>query len=296
MAIPLKYNLRSLLVRRTGTAMAVISVAATVAVFVSVMALVEGLESVFAETGHPLNLVVIRQGSQVETNSSLPVPALQTLKYLPGIQKDGSGEPLVSAELLVLIFIPRASGDETHVILRGITPAGFLLREQVRLVEGRAFRSSLQELVCSRRMARRFGLGLGSTIRLGPSEWQVVGLTEAGGALTTRNCGPTSVPSPTTSTAAGFTPRCCCGLRTPPQRLSFPVASPRTASFTSRRAPNRPGDLDAQSASEVLEIFGRLNRDFGKTIVLVTHDARAARYARYARIVRHLDKGVPVEQ
>ena len=182
MAIPLKYNLRSLLVRRTGTAMAVISVAATVAVFISVMALVEGLESVFAETGHPLNLVVIRQGSQVETNSSLPVPALQTLKYLPGIQKDGSGEPLVSAELLVLIFIPRASGDETHVILRGITPAGFLLREQVRLVEGRAFRSSLQELVCSRRMARRFGLGLGSTIRLGPSEWQVVGLTEAGGS------------------------------------------------------------------------------------------------------------------
>ena len=53
------------------------------------------------------------------------------------------------------------------------------------------------------------------------------------------------------------------------------------------------GDLDAQSASEVLEIFGRLNRDFGKTIVLVTHDARAT---RYARTVRHLDKGVLVEE
>lgn len=182
MAIPLKYSLRSLLVRRTGTAMAIISVAATVAVFISVMALVQGLENVFTETGHPLNLVVIRQGSQVETNSSLPVPALQTLKYLPGIQKDGSGEPLVSPELLVLIFIPRAGGDETHVILRGITPTGFLLREQVRLVEGRIFRSGLRELVCSRRMARRFGLELGSTIRLGPSEWLVVGLIEAGGS------------------------------------------------------------------------------------------------------------------
>ena len=53
------------------------------------------------------------------------------------------------------------------------------------------------------------------------------------------------------------------------------------------------GDLDAQSASEVLEIFGRLNRDFGKTIVLVTHDARAT---RYALTVRHLDKGVLVEE
>ncbi len=52
------------------------------------------------------------------------------------------------------------------------------------------------------------------------------------------------------------------------------------------------GDLDAQSASEVLEIFSRLNRDFGKTIVLVTHDPRAA---QYARTVRHLDKGVLVK-
>ncbi len=53
------------------------------------------------------------------------------------------------------------------------------------------------------------------------------------------------------------------------------------------------GDLDAHSAAEVLEIFARLNRDFGKTVLLVTHDARASRYARTAR---HLDKGVLVDQ
>ncbi len=182
MAIPFKYNLRSLLVRRTGTAMAIISVAATVAVFISIMALVQGLESVFADTGHRLNLLVIRQGSQTEVNSSIQVPTLQTLKYLPGIQRDERGEPLVSPELLVLVFIPRAGGDETHVILRGTTPVGFLLREQVRLVEGRAFRAGLRELVTSRRMARRFGLSLGSMLRLGRSDWQVVGLTEAGGS------------------------------------------------------------------------------------------------------------------
>jgi putative ABC transport system ATP-binding protein len=49
------------------------------------------------------------------------------------------------------------------------------------------------------------------------------------------------------------------------------------------------GDLDAHSAEEVLEIFKRLNRDFGKTIVLVTHDPRAA---HYAHTQYHLDKGV----
>ncbi|HEU0264556.1 MAG TPA: ABC transporter ATP-binding protein [Geobacterales bacterium] len=49
------------------------------------------------------------------------------------------------------------------------------------------------------------------------------------------------------------------------------------------------GDLDRQSAAEVLDLMGELNRQFGKTIIMVTHDPRAA---ERARIIRHLDKGV----
>ena len=49
------------------------------------------------------------------------------------------------------------------------------------------------------------------------------------------------------------------------------------------------GDLDRQSAEEILELMERLNLGFGKTIVMVTHDQRAAAKAHY---VRHLDKGV----
>jgi putative ABC transport system ATP-binding protein len=48
------------------------------------------------------------------------------------------------------------------------------------------------------------------------------------------------------------------------------------------------GDLDAHSAEEVLDILSRLNRDFKKTIILVTHDPRAA---RHATVIRHLEKG-----
>jgi putative ABC transport system ATP-binding protein len=53
------------------------------------------------------------------------------------------------------------------------------------------------------------------------------------------------------------------------------------------------GDLDRHSADEILSILQLLNKDLGKTIVMVTHDPAAARYAQ--RIL-HLDKGLFVEQ
>ena len=49
------------------------------------------------------------------------------------------------------------------------------------------------------------------------------------------------------------------------------------------------GDLDAKSATEILDLMGTLNRDFRKTIVMVTHDPRAA---ERAGVQHHLEKGV----
>jgi putative ABC transport system ATP-binding protein len=49
------------------------------------------------------------------------------------------------------------------------------------------------------------------------------------------------------------------------------------------------GDLDSQSATDVLEILKRLNQDFHKTVVMVTHDPHAA---SYAHVTRHLEKGM----
>jgi putative ABC transport system ATP-binding protein len=53
------------------------------------------------------------------------------------------------------------------------------------------------------------------------------------------------------------------------------------------------GDLDRKTAEEILHLLQSLNRDHGKTIVMVTHDPKAAEYAR--RTV-HLDKGVLVDE
>jgi putative ABC transport system ATP-binding protein len=49
------------------------------------------------------------------------------------------------------------------------------------------------------------------------------------------------------------------------------------------------GDLDLVSAQEILALMDRLNRDLGKTVIMVTHDPKAA---AQARLVRHLEKGI----
>jgi putative ABC transport system ATP-binding protein len=53
------------------------------------------------------------------------------------------------------------------------------------------------------------------------------------------------------------------------------------------------GDLDRQSAEEILTLLQQLNRAHGKTIIMVTHDPKAAEYARHTL---HLDKGTLVER
>ena len=53
------------------------------------------------------------------------------------------------------------------------------------------------------------------------------------------------------------------------------------------------GDLDRQSAEAVLTLLQQLNREHGKTIIMVTHDPKAAGYATHTL---HLDKGSLVEQ
>jgi putative ABC transport system ATP-binding protein len=52
------------------------------------------------------------------------------------------------------------------------------------------------------------------------------------------------------------------------------------------------GDLDRETADEILGLLQALNKDYGKTIIMVTHDAQAAEYATH---IVHMDKGSVVD-
>ena len=66
MAIPLKYNLRNLFVRKVSTGMTVMVIAFVVTVFIVIMSLVEGIKKTLTQTVSDRNVVVMRTGAQSE--------------------------------------------------------------------------------------------------------------------------------------------------------------------------------------------------------------------------------------
>lgn len=181
MMIPLRYNLRSLRVRRVTTLVTALGIGLTVTVFIAVMALVEGMRNTFVSTGHPLNLLVIRQGSQTETTSILEREPTDVIRTLEGITADPDGRPMVSVERMVFINQPRRTEGTSNVVIRGLEPMGRELRPQVKLVEGRWFQPGMRELTISRAIAERFvDCSLGEHLGTGRAKWTVVGIFDAG--------------------------------------------------------------------------------------------------------------------
>ena len=182
MKIPLKYNFGSLWVRRVGTLMTALGIGLTVSIFIIMMALVNGLESTFIDTGHEDTLIVIRDGSLNEVNSYYNRDLLQTVRVLPGIRVDDNNDPMVSGELVVVINHPRVTGESSNIIVRGTSAMGLKLRPEARLVEGRWFKRGLREIVVSESLSRRFqNMRHDDTLHMSHSDWKVVGVFNAGG-------------------------------------------------------------------------------------------------------------------
>ncbi len=180
--IPLLYNVKSVFVRWRATLATVLGVALVVTVYVLMQAMAAGLEKSSANTGDPRNIMIVRKGSTAESSSQVTREQLRILQYLPEIARDEQDRPLVSADLVVIMNLPRRNGaGEANVTMRGITPLGRQLRPQVRLVAGRWFEPGKREAVVSVRMAERFAnTDLGQRFKTGGHELTVVGWFEGG--------------------------------------------------------------------------------------------------------------------
>ena len=180
MSLPLKYNLRHLRVRWMSTLVTIVSIALVVAVFVMVMSLARGLRGTFLSTGDDRNLLVLRKGALAESSSQITVDDVRSTRFLEGIQRAASGEPIASAEVIVLITLDRSGGGKAHVQLRGLGPEGLALRPQIKMIEGRMFERGVRECIVSRKVSERFKqCRLGEQFRSGKHTWHVVGLFDA---------------------------------------------------------------------------------------------------------------------
>jgi putative ABC transport system permease protein len=176
-------NLRSLPLRLGTSLVIVIGIAGVVGVLVSVLAMAEGFRHTLASTGRPHRVILLRDGSDSELSSSVGRDQAILLGSLPGIARDGEGRPLASAELVVMVDLPRKGESEpSNVPFRGVEPSAFAIREEVRLLEGRYFERGVREVIVGRKAHRQFaGLEVGSPIAFRDSDWRVVGVFESGG-------------------------------------------------------------------------------------------------------------------
>jgi putative ABC transport system permease protein len=182
MRIPLTYNLRNLLVRRTTTIMTALGMALTVTVLLAALALVDGLRAAFRSSGDPLNVLVLRKGSSSELSSGMSEETYRDMLFKPGVaQGRDQRRPLLSLEMVTVITLPKpGSVNGQATTLRGLLPVGIEIRP-VKLKEGRWFQPGHLELVVGESVARRCPAArVGEWLRIGNSAWEVVGVMDAG--------------------------------------------------------------------------------------------------------------------
>ncbi|HET7342735.1 MAG TPA: FtsX-like permease family protein [Methylomirabilota bacterium] len=176
-------NLRTIPSRLGTSLVVVVGIAGVVGVLVSVLAMAEGFRHTLATTGRPSRVIMLRAGSDAELTSGVARDQATVLANLPGVARAAAGRPLISAELVVMVDLPRRGETApNNVPFRGVQPAAFAVRDEVHLVEGRPFEPGRREVIVGRKAARTFaGLDVGSRIAFRDSDWTVVGAFESGG-------------------------------------------------------------------------------------------------------------------
>jgi len=180
--IPLSYNVRSVLHRPATTAATALGVAFVVLTFVGMRALAQGFQAALISTGRPENAFVLRKGADGEISSGIGRDQASIIRSYPEVARLPDGQPLVSADVYVVVAKPRLNGTETHMPVRGVSAEATAVRDEVRITEGRMFQPGRGEVIVGRGLVGRMrDTRIGDRLRFGHQDFTVVGHFEAGG-------------------------------------------------------------------------------------------------------------------
>ncbi|MBA2661898.1 MAG: ABC transporter permease [Bradymonadaceae bacterium] len=176
MKLPLRYNLRSLVERKTRTAMTILSIATAIFLSIMMVALSRGLVETTRATGSPLNVIVLSQGAESMEFSAIDAEIVHHLQAL-------SGQPLVSAQAYISTFVA-IGGVEKRGVVRGLHATTALgIHDNARLLEGRlpnrGFELAVGNLAATKLGVAPSALAIGQAVDFEGQSWTIVGRFEA---------------------------------------------------------------------------------------------------------------------
>ncbi|HEY6175289.1 MAG TPA: ABC transporter permease [Kofleriaceae bacterium] len=179
--VPVQYNARSLMVRKTTTLATAGGIALVVFVFAGALMLREGVNRAFAASGRTDTVVIVRKGSDAELSSAIGNEYLALFRSPAQVSQSGG----MIGEIVVVLIGDHADGSgSSNVLVRGTPPEGIAFRPEVKITSGRAPKPGTNEVIVGSGIAGRFkGLAIGSSFDLKRNRpLNIVGVFSAGGS------------------------------------------------------------------------------------------------------------------
>lgn len=179
MALPLRYNFRSLLRRKTRAAMTSLGIGLAVLVSVLMLALSTGLMNSIRATGNSLNALVTSKGAETTEFSAIDPAVLEVLRFSPYVAAS-DGHPSASPELYFTTQAETTPGTPSaQALVRGVLPAALNVHDQVRLTAGR-FPEQPGEIMIGPLVAANLGVpserfAIGQSLTFEGTPWKIVG-------------------------------------------------------------------------------------------------------------------------
>ncbi len=179
-----RIGISSLPQRWGASSVIIVGIAGVVGVLVAMLAMGEGFSATLKQTGNDNTAIILRGGSQAETNSVITRDQVPLIATLAGLRKDANGRAIISPELSQVVNLPTASsGEDANAQFRGVSEEAWAIRPQIKMIEGRKFGVGLRELVVGQGAKKQYrGLDIGKQVKLGNQAWTVVGVFASGDA------------------------------------------------------------------------------------------------------------------
>jgi len=183
MALPLSYNVRNVRQRWQVTLLAIFGIALVVTVFVFLTAMSSGFRIALRATGRTDNAIIVQRGSNSELTSGISRANASVFMVDSRVARGADGQPQASGEILIVANLKRkADGADVNVSVRGVTQKTLEVRSGIKVIQGQPFTPGLDEVIVGERAADRFGLTIGSFVKIQKRDWKIAGIFSAEGS------------------------------------------------------------------------------------------------------------------